>query len=62
MEKIETLAELQADLESWERHDYERSMSDGRWYSNGGHDHAVRQISAVKAKIAALSSQSIAQN
>lgn len=62
MEKIETLAALQADLESWERHDYERSMSDGLWYSNGGHDHAVKQIGAVKAKITSLSAQPIAQN
>lgn len=51
---ITKLELLKLDLQSWEQHDFEHSMSDDFWYSNGGHDAAVKEIGKIKRQIAEL--------
>lgn len=45
---------LKSELESWKQHDFERSMSDDFWYSNGGHAQAVREITKIEKQLEEL--------
>jgi len=45
------IAALEADIERWRQHDWMHSMSDDFWYSNGGHDAALNEISTLERKI-----------
>lgn len=48
------LAALELDLASWKNHDFERSMSDDFWYSNGGHAAAEAEMRKIEKQIAEL--------
>lgn len=49
-----TIEEIKKEIADLNQEDYERSMSDDFWYSNGGHDRILRQLSALRKELESL--------
>lgn len=52
MKKVDEYVKgLEEEIERLKHHDYMRSMSDDFWYTNGGHDDAMKEIKRLEKLI-----------